>query len=392
MTFEPLGRPEEGGPGASASGVPPLGGGGPVPPVIRPTASSPPRRRSAWWVVVWVVMAVMLLLGGALVMGLFSSLLHWDGGMAVAVSRTAGPRLEEVLLEDNGAAAKVAVIELEGILTSQLSDPMGFDPVDVLRAQLKKAAEDRRVRAVLLKVNSPGGEVLASDEMNRAIREFQRETRKPVVAVMENVAASGGYYVAVASRWIVANEMTLTGSIGVILSAWNYRGLMDKVGIRPYTYKSGRFKDMLSGSRDPSEIPEEERQMLQALIDEVFARFKQVVHEGRAAAAEANDPEGRRLVSDWEEYADGRVLSGSEAFRLGFVDELGNFDTAKARALKLAGLPAANFVRYQRRLTFADLFPLFGESRVRKVKVDWGLELPRLEPGQLYFLPPALVP
>ena len=392
MTFEPLGRPQEGGPGGSTSGVPPLGGGGPVPPVIRPTASLPPRRRSAWWVVVWVVMAVMLLVGGALVMGLFSSLLHWDGGMAVTVSRTVGPRLEEVLLEDNGATAKVAVIELEGILTSQLSDRMGFDPVDVLRAQLKKAAEDRRVRAVLLKVNSPGGEVLASDEMNRAIREFQRETSKPVVAVMENVAASGGYYVAVASRWIVANEMTLTGSIGVILSAWNYRGLMDKVGIRPYTYKSGRFKDMLSGSRDPSEIPEEERVMLQALIDEVFARFKQVVREGRAAAAEANDPEGRRLVSDWEEYADGRVLSGSEAFRLGFVDELGNFDTAKARVLKLANLSSANFVRYQRRLTFADLFPLFGGGGARILKVDWGMELPRLEPGQLYFLPPALVP
>lgn len=364
-----------------------------VPPVIRPVGSSPPRRRGGrGCLVACLVVGLIVIVGAVLVLSMASSLVHLDG-LGPSVGRVAvGPRLEEILLEDNDASAKVAVIELEGIITSQLSDPLGFDQVDVLRAQLKRAREDTRVRAVVLKINSPGGEVLASDELNRAIREFQEEANKPVVAVMENVAASGGYYVAVASRWIVANEMTLTGSIGVILSAWNYRGLMDKVGIRPYTYKSGRFKDMLSGSRDPSEIPPEERQMLQALIDEVFARFKQVVAEGRRAAAEANDPEGRRLVSNWEDYADGRVLSGNEAYKLGFVDELGNFDTAKARALKLAGVSRANFVRYQRRLTFADLFPLFGEGRTRTVKVDWGFELPRLEPGQMYFLPPALVP
>lgn len=334
---------------------------------------------------------LVLVVGVWMILSLVSSLFHVEA-VSMGSVRTAGPRLEELLLEDHEASAKIAVVDLEGILTSQFADPVGFDLVDLVRAQLKRAGEDSRVRALILRINSPGGEVLASDELYRVIREFQLQHKKPVVALLENVAASGGYYVAVASRWIVANEMTLTGSIGVILSTWNYRGLMDKVGIRPYTYKSGRFKDMLSGSRDPAEIPPEERQMLQALIDEVFARFKEVVAEGRNAAAEANEPEGRRLVQNWQDFADGRVLSGSEAYRLGFVDELGNIETAKARALKLAGLQKANYVRYQRRLTFSDLFPLMGQRRAHTVKVDMGLELPRLEAGRLYFLPPALVP
>lgn len=388
--MDPTGQPTEGSAGFPSAGGPP-GAGGAVPPVIRPVQGSPgpAGRRRRWWL--GIVILVCLVTAGWMFLSLMAGLVSWDG-VGVAAFRGPGPRLEEILLEDHKAAAKVAVLDLKGILTTQLADPTGFDLVDVVRAQLKRAAEDNRVRAVILRINSPGGEVLASDELYRAIREFQRQHDKPVVALLENVAASGGYYVAVASRWIVANEMTLTGSIGVILSTWNYRGLMDKVGIRPYTYKSGRFKDMLSGSRDPAEIPPEERQMLQALIDEVFARFKQVVAEGRTSAAEANDPEGRRLVDHWEEFADGRVLSGNEAYRLGFVDELGNFDTAKARALALAGLEKANYVRYQRRLTFADLFPLFGQGKAHTVKVDLGLELPRLEAGQLYFLPPALVP
>ncbi|NGO39919.1 signal peptide peptidase SppA [Limisphaera ngatamarikiensis] len=359
--------------------------------MIRPTGGAAAgRRRPRGWV--WLLVLGFVGLGLWVTWTVVSGLVRLEG-VTVAAGRGGGPRLEEVVLEDHGVREKVAVVDLQGIITSELVDPLGFDLVDVIRAQLKRAGQDSRVRAVILRINSPGGEVLASDELYRAVRRFQQEYEKPVVALMENVAASGGYYVAVASRWIVANEMTLTGSIGVILSTWNYRGLMDKVGIRPYTYKSGRFKDMLSGSRDPSEIPPEEREMLQALIDEVFARFKQVVAEGRKAAAEANQSEGRQLVENWEEFADGRVFSGAEAYRLGFVDELGNFETAKERAMALAGVEEANVVRYQRRLTFADLFPFFGgEGRAHTVKVDFGLELPHLRAGHLYFLPPALVP
>src|SRR5436190_15614835 len=103
---------------------------------------------------------------------------------------------------------------------------------------------------------------------------------------MGNLAASGGYYVSAPCQWIVANELTITGSIGVIMHSWNYRGLMDKVGLKPETYKSGKFKDMLSGERNPTDITPEERDMVQSLIDETYSKFKGVVAKGRADAHE----------------------------------------------------------------------------------------------------------
>jgi len=304
-------------------------------------------------------------------------------------SHTSGPRLDEVVLEDNDASAKVAVVRVEGIITSQIVDQGGFSLPEVIKAQLKRAKNDHRVKAVILKVDSPGGEVLASDDIYRTISEFQEKTRKPVVAAMGSLAASGGYYVSAPCRWIVANDMTITGSIGVIMSSWNYRGLMNKVGVRPYTYKSGKFKDMLSGSREPADIPEEERAMLQGLIDEVFDKFKDIVAEGRDRAHEKNKNEGRALADDWKDYADGRVLSGTEAQKLGFVDEVGNFDDAKRRAMKLAGIREADFIEYKQRYDLADLLGLFGRSESRALKVDLGMDLPKLEAGHLYFLSPT---
>jgi protease-4 len=256
---------------------------------------------------------------------------------------------------------------------------------------LKRAEEDDKVKAVLLKVDSPGGEVLASDEICRAIGDFQKKARKPVIASMGSLAASGGYYISSPCRWIVANDLTITGSIGVILSTWNYRGLMDKVGLRPQTFKSGKYKDMLSGSREPDTVTPEEQAMVQALIDETYAKFKGVVQEGRNEAHAKNKNEGKALSSDWTDYADGRVLSGTEAFKLGFVDQLGNFDDAVKRAKAIAGMSTANLVEYQQRFDFSDLFRLFGNSEAKTVKVDLGLEAPKLQAGQLYFLSPTFL-
>ncbi len=209
--------------------------------------------------------------------------------------RDVGPKLDECMLENNHSANKIAVITVDGIITSHDRDEAGNNMVDVIQAQLDRASEDRKVKAVILKVDSPGGEVLASDEIYKAIRDFQTtdaEERgkpghkgKPVICSMGSLAASGGYYISSGSRWIVANELTLTGSIGVIMHGWNYRGLMDKVGIAPMTYKSGKFKDMLSGERATNEIPPEERAMVQDLIDKTYGRFKEVVADGRARRA-----------------------------------------------------------------------------------------------------------
>jgi protease-4 len=179
------------------------------------------------------------------------------------------------------------------------------------------------------------------------------------------------------------------------MSAYNYRGLLDKVGLRPEVFKSGQYKDMLSGSKKETDITPEERAMVQKLVDQTFERFKSVVAEGRKQANEQNkggnqDP-GRALSGDWKEFADGRVLSGKEAFDLGFVDELGDLETAVERARNLANIDDANLVQYQPVLDLASLFRLFGKSEPTTLKVDLGMDLPRLEAGKLYFLSPTFV-
>lgn len=309
------------------------------------------------------------------------------------VSRTVGPKLEEVLTEDNDAGNKLAIITVNGIISSSRATDQGqFTMVDVIKAQLKRAEEDNKVRAVILKVDSPGGEVLASDEINRLISDFQKGPRgKPVIASMGNLAASGGYYISAPCRWIVANELTITGSIGVIMHSWNYRGLMNKVGLAPQTYKSGKFKDMLSGERNPEEIPPEEKAMVQGLIDETYQKFRSVVAEGRKAAAAKNKGEGRELSDEWANYADGRVLSGTEAQKLGFVDQLGNFEDAVKRAKSIAGIKDANLVEYQQHFDLSDFFRMFGKTETRAIKVDLGMDPPKLQAGQLYFLSPTFL-
>jgi len=360
-----------------------------------PPAPPAPRRGGRGWMIVALVLLALLLLSVFGNLSQFtSSVVHVKGGRTHA---TAGPRLIEAVLEDHDAINKIAVINVDGIISSRAIDQSGFTMVDLIKAQLALAQEDRRVKAVILKVDSPGGEVLASDEIFHAVKDFQDgedgKGGKPVIAAMGNLAASGGYYVSAPCQWIVANELTITGSIGVILHSWNYRGLMDKVGLAPDVYKSGRFKDMLSGARSRDEIPVEERAMVQALIDEVYGKFKGVVAEGREAAHERNNGEGQALAEDWEQYADGRILSGTEALKHGFIDELGSFDKAVERTKIIADIKEANLIKYEQRYDLGDFFRIFGESKTeaRTVKVDLGLDTPKLEAGRLYFLPPTLL-
>ncbi len=313
-------------------------------------------------------------------------------GFRTSMMREVGPRLEECVLKDNDARSKIAVVTINGIITDNARNQTGNNMVDVIKAQLDHAKDDDRVKAVILKVDSPGGEVMASDEINKAVADFQDKSHKPVVCSMGSLAASGGYYVSAPCRWIVANELTITGSIGVILHTWNYRGLMDKVGLAPVTYKSGLYKDMLSGERNTNEIPAEERVMVQGLIDETYQKFKNVVADGRNAAHEKNQTEGHALINNWTNYADGRVLSGTQAFKYGFVDELGNFDDAVKATKKIAGITKANLIEYRERYDISEFLRLFGQSgAAHDIKLDLGLEMPKLQAGQLYFLSPTFV-
>jgi protease-4 len=343
-------------------------------------------------------MIVALILLVLLAFSFLSNLGHFARNFVSPGGRrtnSAGPRLDEVIIEDNDAANKIAVVDIKGVIESKAMDGSGYNLVDIVKAQLKRADDDDKIKAVILKVDSPGGEVLASDEIYRLLTDFQKDAKKPIVASMGNLAASGGYYVSSPCQWIVANELTITGSIGVIMHGLNYRGLMDKVGLTPEVYKSGKFKDMLSPDRKPEDIPPEERQMVQHLIDETYARFKQVVQDGRSQAHQknkSNADKGRALADDWSKYADGRVLSGKEAYDLGFVDQLGNFQDAVKRAKILAGLGGnanANLIQFQQRIDLGDFLRMFGKSQAPTVvKVDLGMETPKLQAGQLYFLAP----
>jgi protease IV len=379
------------GPAPVATPPPPLP---PPPPLIVPPASAPPTRRGRGWMVFALILLALFIVSFLFNLGsLASSLFH--GGSSYG-SRVVGPKLDEVVLEENRASDKIVVIPVRGVISGDAIDSGGRNMVDLIKAQLKRAKEDTEVKAVILKVDSPGGEVLASDDIYRAIAEFQKkEGGKPVIASMGSLAASGGYYISAPCRYIVANEMTITGSIGVIMSSWNYRRLMDKVGVVPETYKSGQFKDMLSGSRDPDKISPEEQKMVQGLIDETFSRFKDVVQQGRTWAFQKNSGtpnKGKALADNWQSFADGRVLSGSEALKRGFVDELGDFDAAVARAKSIAGIAdGAKLVEYAQRYELADLLRMFGKTDSKVVKVELGMDLPRLQAGQLYFLSPTFL-
>ncbi len=363
----------------------------PPPYSIPKVPAAPPRKSSRGWIWALVIVGI-LVIGGIGVFALLASAIHSAGG-GRAHGGSGASELHEVVVEDHDSSNKIAVLAVEGVITGSPIDPEGRTLVDLVKHQLERVADDEAVKAVLLRVDSPGGEVLASDEIYRLLWKFMEEhPEKPVVVSMGSLAASGGYYVSAPCRWIVANELTMTGSIGVIFHSYNYRELMDKVGVRPAITKSGKLKDMMSGEKTQAEELPEERQIMQSMIDESFGRFKQVIREGRSRAARLNAGEGKPLVNGWESIADGRILSGQAALEQGLVDELGNFEVAVDRALKLAKIEDANLVSFDPPLSFGSLFRLFGkaQSEAATVRLDLGMGIPsRLPQGRLYFLSPV---
>ena len=366
------------------------------PPIIAPVSAPVARRasRGTGWKIFAVIVFVLLILSVLLnFQHAVSGMLGGRGRSYTYRDGAYGPRLEEVTVRESQSSTtnKIVVVPIEGIITGQAIDGTGFSMVTVVKEELKRAQDDNQVKAVILKVDSPGGEVLASDEIANAIRDFQK-SGKPVIVSMGSLAASGGYYISAPCRYIVANELTITGSIGVIMHGLNYRGLLDKIGVRPEVFKSGKYKDMMSGTKSPEEISPEERQMVQALIDETFGKFKNVVADGRATAYQSNRSEpiqGKKLNADWESYADGRILSGKAAYDLGFVDDLGDFDLAVKRAKQLVKVNNADLIEYQQLFDLSNLFRMFGQSNAKSLKLDLGADIPKLHAGYLYFLSPT---
>ena len=364
----------------------PIGGkppGGPIPPS---GYYPPPRRRFGLWLVV-------LFLFGLLFLSMLSNLGYYlESTSGAGVGSGVRRAMDEAVTENNDSENKILIADVSGIISNLTLDRSGMSMVRWIEEQLKQARDDYAIKAVILKVDSPGGEVLASDQIYERIQSFQESTGKPVIASMAGLAASGGYYISAPCRWIVAHPLTITGSIGVIMHGYNYRTLMDKVGVQPNVFKSGRFKDMLSGEKRPQEVSDEEKAMVQVMVDSTFQRFKEVILKGRNWSQDQDGDEGRALSPAWQDFADGRILSGTQAYELGFVDELGSFEVAVDRAKSLAGIETANLIAYEKPFSLSSFFRFLGKASAQnKVKVDIGLDIPRLEAGRLYLLSPTFI-
>ena len=258
-------------------------------------------------------------------------------GCTVRLNFLGEDRMQEVVLIKSPAKEKVLVIDLEGMI-----GPLGQDGIlnregDVLSrvyARLQRAAEDRSVRGVILRLDTPGGDVTSSDILYREVVKFKERTGLPVVALMMGVAASGGYYVASACDAVVAHASTITGSIGVISLFPDMGGLLSKVGVKMQVIKSGELKDAGSPFRD---LSEKEQRIFQEIIDELYERFLSVVHESR---------KGSLSLEEIRNLADGRIYTAAQALKLKLIDEVGYFDDALQRVLEKGKIPAAQVVAY----------------------------------------------
>jgi protease-4 len=236
-------------------------------------------------------------------------------------------------VSDDGlpGGAKVAVVEVEGVIG--IGADRGLDTESIIRT-LAEYRDDPAVRAVVLRIDSPGGVVAPTQEIFTAVRRL-REAKKPVVASLGSIAASGGYYVAVSADRIFASPGTLTGSIGVVMQLANVEGLLKKVGVEYVVVKAGAYKDVGNFARA---MTPEERRILQSLLDDVYDQFITAVAEGRGL-----EPQAVRA------FAEGRIYSGRQAQGLKMVDEMGGLEDAIEAAAKMAGLPPKPKVIYPRR-------------------------------------------
>ena len=317
---------------------------------------------------------VFLALCASLFFNLILMALLGTGGAESMASRGFMPALQEITVEDGAAGAgKIAVIPVQGIIYTDDQTEWGTSMVDDIKNALQTALDDDNVKAVVLAVNSPGGEVTASDIIYHEVLKVQK--KKPVVVAMTSLAASGAYYIACAADWIVANETTFTGSIGVIIQSLNYEGLFDKVGLDAVVFKSGKFKDMLSGSRP---MTPEEQAYVESMVMQVYERFLGIVSRARNLPAD-----GLR-----DTFADGRIITGKDAKEAGLVDQLGYVEDAYDKARALADAPDAGVIRYQSGINFQRLLRLLGAGAQSKVQVQLdGAPRFRLQPGQAYLLP-----
>ncbi len=271
----------------------------------------------------------------------------WLGGCGALTLTLGAPQrgLDEAVVhtEPGHRGNKIAVIDITGVIVNADRPGLlsaGENPVSLLHEKLEKAANDRSVKAIVLRLNTPGGGVTASDLMYREVRRFRERSDKPVVALGMDVMASGGYYVACGADAIVAQPTSVVGSIGVIAQTVSVKPALERWGIASEAIVSGPNKAMGSPLEHMSD---EHRALLQGLVDDFYERFATLVKTRRPGITEER----------FAEVTDGRVVSGDRALTLGLVDQVGDIYDAAALAKSLAGIERARLVIYHRPLDYA---------------------------------------
>jgi protease IV len=291
------------------------------------------------------------------------------------------PRFREIAMErgSRGVSDRVALITLRGLISSSLPGNVSESMVEDMRLALQQARDDSHVKAIVLEIDSPGGEVTAADQIYNAV--VKARARKPVVIYMDSLAASGGYYIACGGKYLMADETTITGSIGVIIQTLNYEQLFNKIGLASVVFKSGKFKDILNGARP---MTQEERELIQKFVMETYDKFLGVVAKERNLPADTL----RNTI------ADGRILSGKEALSNKLIDQVGQLEDAFAKAKQLGNAPQATVVKYGPPFSLSRIFRAFGQfGGDSKLELQLPKQLvPQLESGRAYFLPSYYAP
>ncbi|GED34390.1 signal peptide peptidase SppA [Brevibacillus centrosporus] len=284
----------------------------------------------------WVALLIVLVVFAA---GLC---VEFVSGAYDELAESPGFSWDENIVSGSGTD-KIVQLFVTGVISGEQNATGMPSMSELLSEQLRRVEEDENVKALVLRIDSPGGEVVSTDELHTRILHLKQLRHIPVVVSMGSTAASGGYYLATTGDSIFANPNTLTGSLGVIFNLFNYSDAAKKLGVHQFAIKSGRFKDIGSPSRP---LTDPERQIFQTLVNESYNKFVfvDVIVKGRNLSRQ-------RVL----EIADGRVYSGEQAKRLGLIDQFGDLEEATRYALSLSGSPEAMVVRYTDQLSISKL-------------------------------------
>jgi len=295
---------------------------------VAPLPAKPTKKRTGWRVF-WGIFLVLSVLANFV---LFFMLI---GIVAIFAAGQKGIFTEDVI-QKGPRTAKIAVIDLQGVVYGEQAQN--------IYKQIKTARKDRTVKGLIIRINSPGGTISASDQIYNEILKYRRQTGKPVVAFMQSVAASGGYYASVACDKIVAEPTTITGSVGVIMGYLVLQELLEeKLGIQPVVIKSGRKKDWPSSFQLPTE--EQQQYIRDKLITPAYDRFVKIVADGRPSLT----------LADVKRLADGSIYSTAEALDEKLIDSIGYLDEAIEQVMALAGIEKAQVVEYQKPFSLSGL-------------------------------------